>query len=294
MLLVPLLVLGATTAAAGGPAGAGHAVKLTPATFDDWVHAAIKGEQTAFVRWTEKSASATDCSWIGRGFMWGLDDGDHIEAAGEHAGDPVHDGEPIHADGGDDDLHPDHPHSKLTNHLKKDPCVVVRQQDAAWKALTNRYAGNPSVVFGDVVVSDWPDEVKKVKKHFIPPLPHSDHQMEEGLFLDEEVHEADLASNTEHMEEEPEPEPEPDPEAEEHADSEHDGPEHDVPGEEEDNLPIVPGPGELTPCELGVPHDLHAPLPVRCARVYACRSLPGQLCAYGYLSLHDPLCMHMA
>jgi len=52
-----------------------------------------------------------------------------------------------------------------SNHAKPDPCDGVRTQAKAWNEITKKYADNTKVVFGDVVISDWPEIVKSTAEH---------------------------------------------------------------------------------------------------------------------------------
>jgi len=109
---------------------------LTPENFGEFVQSTVDGKKTAFVRYM-MSADEKECKWFEKGLSA---DGHTIMANGEAQV-------------------PD------SNHAKPDPCDGVRTQAKAWNEITKKYADNTKVVFGDVVISDWPEIVKSTAEH---------------------------------------------------------------------------------------------------------------------------------
>ena len=113
------------------------AEQLTPKTFDAWIHAAVDNKKTAFVRWMSRDDAAKNCTWVTRGYYSptnGMDDKELADHHKEHG---------------------------TVEDPTKDPCKMVHEQAKAWNALTLKHKDNDKMVFGDVVVSDWPQAVNE-------------------------------------------------------------------------------------------------------------------------------------
>ena len=124
---------------------------LTPENFKGFVQAAANAKKTAFVRWMEKDDDSKDCSWLLRG----------MTASEEVTPEGTAEDEGMH-------------HIKMLKQAQRDPCVLVHRQAVAWNALTAKYGDDDSVVFGDVVVSDWPEVVRQSKESYVPRQPGQD------------------------------------------------------------------------------------------------------------------------
>eukprot|EP01048_Picozoa_sp_COSAG05_P002679 COSAG05_NODE_113_length_18220_cov_398.853162_8_plen_278_part_00 len=85
----------------------------------------VDAKKTAIVRYMQ-SADDKDCKWVQKG---------HGSVTGFE-----------HANGGD-----------------SNPCSIVHKQAETWNYFAKKYHGEDDVVFGDVVISDWPVVVKKSK-----------------------------------------------------------------------------------------------------------------------------------
>jgi hypothetical protein len=117
------------------------AEQLTPKTFDAWIHAAVDNKKTAFVRWMSRDDAAKNCTWITRGYYSPTHGMDDKELAEHHKNNGMEHGS--------------------VEDPTKDPCKMVHEQAKAWNALTLKHKDNDKMVFGDVVVSDWPQAVNE-------------------------------------------------------------------------------------------------------------------------------------
>ena len=136
---------------AGTPMRPAATAALTPETFDKWVEAVVETGRTAFVRWLlrpddKASKSGDNCAWISEGYeppdMDSAPTMPHDESAA--AAFAAEDKQPFEME---------------------NPCGLAREQTQAWHTLVSHYASDKSVVFGDVVISDFPDELKAAEAH---------------------------------------------------------------------------------------------------------------------------------
>jgi len=160
--------------------------KLTPENFDEWVHNAVDSHKTAFVRWMQKDDATNNCTWVQEGFM-------HLEFEDK-----------------EEEAQYVQEHGDIPK--REHPCTMVRKQAEAWNALTKQYEHNDKVVFGDIVVSDWPEKVKEVahlyaelededESEFDEHDEHEEHEeLEEGEHeeIDEHDEHEELDGDAEH------------------------------------------------------------------------------------------------
>ena len=116
-----------------------HTTKLTPKNFDTWVQNAIDNEKSAIVRWMASDDSTKNCEWLGKGFLFELDESEieYIEVSVE----PEFE---VHVQ----------QFRKLQKDMRTKPCAVCQSMAKAWNDVTLEYRDDPDVCFGDVVLSD--------------------------------------------------------------------------------------------------------------------------------------------
>jgi len=124
---------------------------LTPDKFDSWLEAAIATKKTAFVRWMHKGDHSKNCTWIATGYTGppNADGGD-----GPMMPHMMEEGEVIDLDA----KPPPPPPYEMTDH-----CAVVKAQEEAWLAVLEEYKDSDVAIFGDVIVDDWPETLKKLE-----------------------------------------------------------------------------------------------------------------------------------
>jgi len=123
----------------------GHTKQLTKDNFDEWVTDAVNGKKSAIVRWISTD-DTSDCSWI-------------IQR---------------HGSSGDQALGGDKP-------PKEDYCKIMAKSSQQWNEVAEKYKDDSTVVFGDVVLSDWKDlveDVKKVRTDLMKPMEEHDEEVE--------------------------------------------------------------------------------------------------------------------
>eukprot|EP01047_Picozoa_sp_COSAG01_P020136 COSAG01_NODE_1139_length_11544_cov_249.103801_4_plen_325_part_00 len=122
----------------------GHTKQLTKDNFDEWVTDAVNGKKSAIVRWISTD-DTSDCSWI-------------IQR---------------HGSSGDQALGGDKP-------PKEDYCKIMAKSSQQWNEVAEKYKDDSTVVFGDVVLSDWKDlveDVKKVRTDLMKPMEEHDEEV---------------------------------------------------------------------------------------------------------------------
>ena len=124
---------------------------LTPDNYETWIQDAIQGKKTAFVRWMA-SDNPIDCSWFAHGML--------------HTG-------PHGADAKDD--RPVMPHDRHGGGDEFDPCRVLEKHTQSWNEVVDNHADDPDVVFGQVVIEDFPDILKKVRDLMPGAVYHGKH-----------------------------------------------------------------------------------------------------------------------
>jgi hypothetical protein len=136
----------------------GHTKQLTKDNFDEWVTDAVNGKKSAIVRWISTD-DTSDCSWI-------------IQR---------------HGSSGDQTLGGDKP-------PKQDYCKILAKSSQQWNEVAEKYKDDSTVVFGDVVLSDWKDlveDVKKVRTDAMKPI----HDEEEDTMPEQPAHLSTIFAN---------------------------------------------------------------------------------------------------
>eukprot|EP01047_Picozoa_sp_COSAG01_P037419 COSAG01_NODE_2971_length_6775_cov_5.071001_2_plen_288_part_00 len=134
----------------------GHTQQLTKDNFDAWIKEAVDAKKTAFVRWISTD-DTQDCSWI----------------AARH-------------------------HSKgyIPTPKKEEHCKLLSQSSQLWNAVAEKHKDDDTVVFGDVVLSEWKDLVAEITKErlqtYTELTPEEEEELhnraetdEEGIFVHE-------------------------------------------------------------------------------------------------------------
>jgi len=154
--------------------------------------------------------AAKNCTWVTRGFYsrtYGMD----AEELADH-----------------------HKEHGTVEDPTKDPCKMVHEQAKAWNALTLKHKNNDKMVFGDVVVSDWPQAVNESHHLYQAWIAEAEGDVEEEMDPDEQAHLEEMSADPHHEVYDTEHHPEEsDDEEDEHHHEDDEHMEHDADTDEE-------------------------------------------------------------